>query len=407
MSKDNNLGKYNLCLPATVRDWKEVDTIQHPNWWQNWENLRQFFRDAGIPPAATSPAHESFGLFGDRSAFQAQFEPVIPFLHVPERPQELSRRQLQHLPLVIGNLNRDVVIKLVAKGEEGIEELRILEYLNSDQMRHDHRNATVPVLDYLQVHDWQFVVMPFCDPCTSLPLRSRAECLEFAEQLLDAVAYLHENRIAHLDISHENILVNHHGSIPETVIFRPEQTDNPLVKIWPPPEWRSTFPVRYLLLDFGLSSRFSQNLPLSECYWILYPVGRIHRAPETRIGKPCNPFAADVYQMARVFYAWFPDVIHKTLGLLKLMQDMSSYNPSRRPSAAAALARLRAIRKAALDDQLEEIGEYIPGQYYLIPRGYLVMLRDLLECSEWMTALQFTWVSLKMRFKHMLYPHQI
>jgi hypothetical protein len=117
------------------------------------------------------------------------------------------------------------------------------------------------------------------------------------------------------------------------------------------------------------------------------PQGKERRAPETQGVKPFNPFAADVYQTARLFYGWFPDIVHNVPSLLKLLQDMSCYNPSRRITASTALARLRTFRSTIPDDNLARELCSFPH----IPQSNLIMLRDILECGHWAFAFQFTW----------------
>lgn len=80
--------------------------------------------------------------------------------------------------------NRDVIIKVVAKGHEGLRELKILELLNVEPLKSDPSNATVPIVELLHYHDWHFVVMPFCDGSDEKPFLNAMECLEFAEQVL-------------------------------------------------------------------------------------------------------------------------------------------------------------------------------------------------------------------------------
>jgi hypothetical protein len=80
--------------------------------------------------------------------------------------------------------NRDVVIKVVAKGHEGLRELKILELLNVEPLKSDPANATAPIVEFLHYHDWHFVVMPFCDGSDEKPFLNAMECLEFADQVL-------------------------------------------------------------------------------------------------------------------------------------------------------------------------------------------------------------------------------
>ena len=97
------------------------------------------------------------------------------------------------------------------------------------------------------------------------------------------------------DISHENILMNHHGKIP----------GDPFMDVWPPPEFRATFPVRYYLMDFGCSVRFTPSSRVHDGLVKPFPIERQQCAPEMRGSKKYNPFSADVYVLARVFYSFF------------------------------------------------------------------------------------------------------
>jgi len=87
--------------------------------------------------------------------------------------------------------HRDVVIKVVSKGHEGLRELKILELLNAEPLKSDPASATVPIVEFLQYDDWHFVVMPFCDGSDEKPFSNAMECLEFAEQVLSVSLSTH------------------------------------------------------------------------------------------------------------------------------------------------------------------------------------------------------------------------
>jgi serine/threonine protein kinase len=84
-----------------------------------------------------------------------------------------------------------VVIKAVAKGNEGLRELKILQLLNSEPLKSEPDNATVPVLEFLDYGDWHFVVMPFYDGSDERPFLNAVECLEFTEQVLSVSLSAH------------------------------------------------------------------------------------------------------------------------------------------------------------------------------------------------------------------------
>lgn len=186
------------------------------------------------------------------------------------------------------------------------------------------------------------------------------------------------------DISYENILINHHGKKPATHIFLDNTT---ITKVNPPPEYRSTFPVRYLMMDFGFSCQFPSSVPLSECLAEPMTKGREHKAPEVE-STQFNPFAADVYQTGRLLYGWFyvcldsslispspaqatdslsnylQDVVLDIPGFLELVRDMTSVQPSGRPSASQALDRIRTIRSCVPQEKLQKTIEMHPGIWW-------------------------------------------
>ncbi|OCH86784.1 hypothetical protein OBBRIDRAFT_852835 [Obba rivulosa] len=403
-----------VSLPVSLRAWREIDSYAD-EWFLPWENLRYFFLKSGYklyygrsrgefcePPVWSPPAVDSFDLCGARQDFQGPRLKMTPVMMAARDRCVVPRAMKPASELLLSSYNRDVVIKIVAKGEDGMKELEILQYINSEPLRSDPRNATVPVLEFLQYQDWWFAVMPRCDQSDELPFRDASECLEFAEQMLS-------------DVSNENILLNHRGELPPTFMYCPE-ADFPYVNIWPPHPWRSTFPVRYLFIDFGYSCRFPPHTPLSECRVIPRFGTRVHRPAEMSQNGSCNPFAVDVYQTARLFYGWFAvrtfcsfyllmqtsdcgsgpqDVIHCTPGFPRLLQDMTSFNPARRPSAAEALDRFHAVRSLFPKDQLHEVHEYAIWRFPLVPRPHWVTLRDLFECKQWYLAYEYTRFVLK------------
>ncbi|EPQ54839.1 hypothetical protein GLOTRDRAFT_42983, partial [Gloeophyllum trabeum ATCC 11539] len=314
-----------------------------------WEALRPFFLSKGydlytsrgsrglFPRINDSPALDSFGLYGDRSNFVPVYTPCSICHYSPKTYRK----------------NRDVVIKPVSWGSEETQELRILRYLNSDPIRANPANATVPVIDILEHSAWTFAVMPFWGDCDRPEFATAGEALEWASQLIG-------------DISHENVQMNFYGTIPP-------DTERPA--------FRSDFPVKYALIDFGSSVQFPPDTLAQERrgYWV---VGREQRAPETKRKRPFDPFAADVYQTGRTIYGWikvkfltthillqgFVDQVPSLLGLL---QDMTRARARNRMSAPEAHERILAIQASTpesvklqrlTDKRLGCYDEVVPGR---------------------------------------------
>ncbi|EGN92929.1 hypothetical protein SERLA73DRAFT_64892, partial [Serpula lacrymans var. lacrymans S7.3] len=378
-------------LPQSLRTWREMSVVNGLHWSETWESLRPYFKEKGydlyqirnpsascIPNGTPPPPNsDSFGLYGDRgNDFNVQFERYA---------QAFAARDAQ---------NRNVVIKVVAKENEECRELEILKMLNSEPLKSDPCNATVPVLEFLQCEDYHFAVMPFCDRCEEPPFRNIHECLDFAEQVLRDVAF-------------ENIVINHHGKIPYFDL-------NSRACGAPEPVFRSKFPVKYYFLDFGCSATFSPSSPLKSC--LVAPFNSIleQRPQEAQKSKHFNPFAADVYQTARLFYTWFivstnnitvfvRNILPDVPGFLELLQDMSSYNPSNRISIDEALKRFSALRSnlPSSADDYEDSNLSKPQSinlldyYPLVPMGFWRMLRDILQTGDMWLACQFAWYIVK------------
>ncbi|KAF9481616.1 kinase-like protein [Pholiota conissans] len=393
-------------LPPTYKAWKDsyltfdfelgrehekVNLRPEQCWWFAWKILRPFFQSKGyrlydydpqndpgrLPRIVDSPSADSFGLYGD---------PSKAISHMDQNSTIFGARD---------SLNRDVVIKLVDKHSpdrpESSIELQILRLLNSPPLRANTRNATVPVLEFLEFHGWIFIVMPTHDCCDAYFLLSSRECLDFACQVLEALSFLHEHNIAHLDVSHENIMINYRGDIPKK---RPwDKIKEDFVTHEEPPEFRSTFPIKYTLIDFDHSAYFLPGIPRNKRLISPSNVGRLHRAPEVSGRFKHDPFASDVYQTAVFFFSYFGHIIDSEVpGLLELLQDMSSIYPPDRISMAEAATRMRTLYEKLPSHETLPRHSIEVENYYYVPRSKFRYYREYLKwfiSQKWMAILLF------------------
>lgn len=100
------------------------------------------------------------------------------------------------------------------------------------------------------------------------------------------------------DVTSHNILVNFYGKLLSTRLI-PRNEDKRLILSGPGAEWRSTFPIKYMIIDFDLSVCSKDKKGpgqefLVESYQRLrytsYP------PPEVKQSKLFDPYAADVFQ---------------------------------------------------------------------------------------------------------------
>ncbi|KAG9311898.1 kinase-like domain-containing protein [Chiua virens] len=178
-------------------------------------------------------------------------------------------------------------------------EVRIASRLGSPDSRNDGRNHCIPVLSvFSDDHDpwFQYIVMPVLRPFNKPTFTSFGELVDFVDQTLEGLVYIHEQHVTHRDCAAENILMD--GSNLYKDGWHP-------MDHWrardggdlPPSRKRSEAEIEYYFIDFGLSAEFDpeqhERLVTGRC-------GRT-QAPEQISGLPYDPFKLDVYYLGRVY----------------------------------------------------------------------------------------------------------
>ncbi|KIM71216.1 hypothetical protein PILCRDRAFT_567117 [Piloderma croceum F 1598] len=168
--------------------------------------------------------------------------------------------------------------------------------------------------------------------------------------------------------------MNHHGKNPHSDSFGIDEL----------PEFRSTFPVQTHFVFFSCSDLG----PNSGLRIGPLPTGR-HRAPES-VRSRFDLYAADVYQLARFLFAWFNENVPEIPGLLKLLQDMSYFDPRRRISMPAALSRLRSIRAGIQHREMLYTPRELDGSApSMIPMRHWSWLLDAVRLDQFSFAREY------------------
>ncbi|KAJ7583417.1 hypothetical protein C8J56DRAFT_953989 [Mycena floridula] len=176
---------------------------------------------------------------------------------------------------------RDVVFKLVHGNE-----LKVLQYLNAPEMRANPMNRTIPVLEFITYDKLTFAVMPRWEGelgglCADFA--NVHQLLHVCQHLFEGLDFLHEHRIFHNDLDGRNIAFNAISDPLDeypTGLLEPGETD-------------------FVFLDFGMSSIYSLETELDG----VAPVRANHNLserppPAPPLSKYCNPFRADVLNLA-------------------------------------------------------------------------------------------------------------
>ncbi|KAL7282053.1 hypothetical protein ACG7TL_003520 [Trametes sanguinea] len=201
------------------------------------------------------------------------------------------------------------------------EELRILSYLSSDELRHDPRNHCVPLLDVFQDStdaERSIIVMPFMRYIDNPPFESVDDVLEMLDQVLEGLVFIHDHGVAHRMLAD--------GVTPATVLSR------------------ASAPVHYYFIDFGISTWFKSMDDSPRL--VVGTDGLDQEPPELSKTVPYDPFKLDVFLIGNVIRHTIHEAYTNLPMLEPLMNRMIDPDPSKRPTAAEAHRDFKAIRRS-------------------------------------------------------------
>ncbi|KAL5638217.1 hypothetical protein ACGC1H_005053 [Rhizoctonia solani] len=217
-------------------------------------------------------------------------------------------------------------------------ELEILQYLSQHGVHSDPRNHALQLLDSFPIPgsiNGVFLVTPFLLDWDAVPFSRFSELMDFIQQILEGLQFLHSHHIAHRDAHAGNIMMD--ASLLYSEPFHPCDPHSSLdgkrrLKI----KSRFEAPVRYCFVDFGLSSHFSS---LRSRRLVTGVKGREQRAPELlhAVPPPYDPFKLDIFTIGMVFKE---NIFQKYRGFHDLrswVDSMTAVNPNARPNADEAL----------------------------------------------------------------------
>ncbi|OJT09372.1 hypothetical protein TRAPUB_14154 [Trametes pubescens] len=205
------------------------------------------------------------------------------------------------------------------------QELQILAYLNSEELRQDPRNHCITLLEVLRDPsdpDIAFMVMPFMKYIDSPPMERVEDVLDCLDQILEVstvlavltrrsltsslqgLVFIHDQGVAHRDCAYKNIMMDASALFP--------QGFHPVIQSLLPDASgeayalsRATVPIRYCFIDFGISSRFA---PDASSRLVVGSLGLDREPPELSPTMPYDPFKLDVFLIGNLIRRHFCDV---------------------------------------------------------------------------------------------------
>ncbi|EJD41494.1 hypothetical protein AURDEDRAFT_68697 [Auricularia subglabra TFB-10046 SS5] len=188
------------------------------------------------------------------------------------------------------------------------QELDIAAYFSSEPVRSDPRNHCYPLLDVLlpPLLDGErtlILVFPLLRRVFDPDPETIEELLLCISALAEGLAFMHEHNVAHRDVHFRNVMMDATHLMPEG--WHPWMHD----WIYPPGGKaralkilsRSRVPVKYYLIDFGLSVQF----PTFEERRLVTGLGGLNRGlPEQSATVPYDAFAADIRMFGDMLRDW-------------------------------------------------------------------------------------------------------
>ncbi|KAF8890892.1 kinase-like domain-containing protein [Infundibulicybe gibba] len=226
-------------------------------------------------------------------------------------------------------------------------EVAIGQMFSSKPLSIEPQNHCVPIYEVLPVpgeEDAAFLVMPFLTNAYQPEFETVGEVVEFFKQIFEGLQFMHRQRVAHRDCKWNNIMMDSSHLYREPI----HPADNTRTRDFTRrsrPFTRTRRPVRYYLVDFGLSRRYdvTEEHPLDEPF-----VGGTRGVPEYDAGVLVNPFLVDVYCIGNV-------VCDLTQGgfnfpprtglefMNSLVADMMHSDPNKRPTMDEVVSRFSKI----------------------------------------------------------------
>ncbi|KAH8979876.1 hypothetical protein EDB83DRAFT_2537158 [Lactarius deliciosus] len=230
-----------------------------------------------------------------------------------------------------------VCIKEVKTGDQ---ETRIALTLSEID---DPANHSVPILDNFVDpvnKSISYLVMPFLRLSDDPTFGVVEEVVDWADQVLEGLAFMHSCGVAHRDSSFKNILMDAtrmfpRGFHPVRDVFLPHDILAPAPVIP-----RLDVGVRYYFVDYRISSYFLEG----ERQLVFGFAGRDRDVPELSDEVPYDPFKVDIFTIGNVMRREFVGNYSNLSFFIPVIEAMTQSDPSIRPSAELALQQWRTIR---------------------------------------------------------------
>ncbi|KAJ1299822.1 hypothetical protein OPQ81_011113 [Rhizoctonia solani] len=232
-----------------------------------------------------------------------------------------------------------------------------------------------------QYQEWTMVISLSCLYWVNIhtpPFHNLEEVHDCLRQLFDGLSFMHENNVAHCDISGANIMMDVRPLYDEP--FHPvHRTLSPDIKRQVFPRYRrSEKDTKYYYIDLGYAKWFQDP----DTPRMISGGAAREMAPEQLQNRLYNPFQADAYQLGMTIHR---DLIQEIDGL-NFLQPMITQLTHSNPSARPSLTRVQeSVNTAFLGlSGLRYRWPLVPREAGLRARGIYFIWGIMLELKYWL-----------------------
>lgn len=237
-----------------------------------------------------------------------------------------------------------VLLKIVEPSVHPYE-ADISTFVTMEPIVSDPRNHCVQLYEILTVPDEDdkiLLVLPLLKAWRDPMFQTVGEGVDFFKQIFEGVQFMHENHLAHRDISPLNIMMD--GAMypePWHPTLDIQKRDN--FKESVRPFTRTQRPPKYYFIDFGISRWYD---PKSGPHPLEPPIrGGDKSVPEFQNSiEPCDPFATDIYYVGNVIRQSILKEYRGFSFMRRLVSDMVQDDPAKRPTIDEVVTRFEKIR---------------------------------------------------------------
>ncbi|RPD68639.1 hypothetical protein L226DRAFT_548493 [Lentinus tigrinus ALCF2SS1-7] len=227
-------------------------------------------------------------------------------------------------------VGRDVMLKIISK--DSVEHRICQDLLRCDITSPGNFQGVLPPLAILDTpHQFSFIVTPRWGHAGKLRLfETVGNVIHYVRCLLKGLAFLHNHRIAHRDLDHQNILVNCYSLYRSVYDIQAEMREH-----------RRSPEIAYCLFDFDRALQFPLDTPLRSCRapasGAMVALSPYHPLDVSFGESEYNPFAFDVACLGNMFKLHFSHATTEFPMLAPLFDKMTTHFISERFSAPEAL----------------------------------------------------------------------